>query len=51
VLLAARDARRVVYRSARSLLAPQGAEWLGIVPRVVFPTGLDVPADGILNIY
>jgi predicted GH43/DUF377 family glycosyl hydrolase len=44
-------ARRVVYGSARSIRAPQGAaERLGVVAPVVFPTGLDARADGPLDI-
>lgn len=43
---------RVRYRSERALLAPRAAgERTGIVPRVVFPTGLDLRSDGILDIY
>jgi beta-1,2-mannobiose phosphorylase / 1,2-beta-oligomannan phosphorylase len=52
LLLDGQDPRRILYRSARSILAPQvAAERLGVVPRVVFPTGLDVRADGTLDIY
>ena len=52
LLLDGRDPRRILYRSARSILAPQvAAERLGVVPRVVFPTGLDARADGTLDIY
>jgi predicted GH43/DUF377 family glycosyl hydrolase len=52
LLLDGRDPRRVRYRSARSILSPQvAAERLGVVPRVVFPTGLDARADGTLDIY
>jgi predicted GH43/DUF377 family glycosyl hydrolase len=47
-----RDPRRVLYRSARSILTPRTpAEREGIVPRVVFPTGLDTRPDGALDIY
>src|SRR5437868_2936949 len=47
LLLDGRDPRRVLYRSARSLLVPQvAAEREGVVPRVVFPTGLDARPDG-----
>lgn len=47
-----RDPRRVLYRSAHSILTPRTtAEREGIVPRVVFPTGLDARPDGALDIY
>jgi predicted GH43/DUF377 family glycosyl hydrolase len=46
------DPRRVLYRSARSILQPRTrAERKGIVPRVVFPTGVDVREDGALDVY
>jgi predicted GH43/DUF377 family glycosyl hydrolase len=52
LLLDGRDPRRVLYRSARSLLAPLvAAEREGVVPRVVFPTGLDARPDGQLDVY
>jgi predicted GH43/DUF377 family glycosyl hydrolase len=52
LLLDGRDPRRVLYRSPRSLLSPQvPAECEGVVPRVVFPTGLDVRPDGALDVY
>jgi beta-1,2-mannobiose phosphorylase / 1,2-beta-oligomannan phosphorylase len=52
LLLDGRDPRRVLQRSAHRLLAPElPAERLGIVPQVVFPTGLDVRSDGALDIY
>lgn len=52
MLLDGRDPRRVLYRSAHSVLQPRvAAERVGIVPRVVFPTGLDVRADGALDVY
>src|SRR5207302_1942458 len=42
LLLDGQDPRRILYRSAQSILAPDAAaERLGLVPRVVFPTGLD----------
>jgi predicted GH43/DUF377 family glycosyl hydrolase len=52
LLLDGRDPRCVLYRSARSLLAPRAvAEREGVVPRVVFPTGLDARPDGCLDVY
>ena len=52
MLLDGRDPRQVLYRSAHSILEPQvAAERAGPVPRVVFPTGLDVRADGVLDVY
>jgi beta-1,2-mannobiose phosphorylase / 1,2-beta-oligomannan phosphorylase len=36
----------------RPILTPRSvAECKGVVPRVVFPTGLDVRSDGTLDIY
>jgi predicted GH43/DUF377 family glycosyl hydrolase len=44
--------RRVLYRSAHSVLEPQLAgEREGVVPEVVFPTGVDVRPDGVLDVY
>jgi beta-1,2-mannobiose phosphorylase / 1,2-beta-oligomannan phosphorylase len=52
LVLDGKDPRRVIHRSARSILAPQtAAERMGIVPRVVFPTGLDRRADGTLDVF
>ena len=52
MLLDSRDPRRVVYRTVRSILGPRVAtERVGVVPRVVFPTGLDVREDGTLDVY
>jgi predicted GH43/DUF377 family glycosyl hydrolase len=52
LLLDGQDPRRILYRSAESILAPEAAaERLGVVPRVVFPTGLDARPDGLLDIY
>ena len=43
---------RVLYRSAHSVLEPQlAAECEGVVPRVVFPTGVDARPDGTLDVY
>ena len=52
LLLDADDPRKVVYRSAHSILAPEmPAELAGVVPGVVFPTGVDVRRDGRLDVY
>jgi predicted GH43/DUF377 family glycosyl hydrolase len=52
LLLDGQDPRRVCYRSARSILAPKLVEECeGVVPRVVFPTGVDAWADGTLDVY
>ena len=42
----------MVSRSTQRILEPQGAaERVGAGPRVVFPTGLDGRADGVLDVY
>jgi predicted GH43/DUF377 family glycosyl hydrolase len=42
----------VVYRSPEPLLAPQTPEErIGIVNDVVFPTGIDVRAEGQYDVY
>jgi predicted GH43/DUF377 family glycosyl hydrolase len=52
LLLDRHDPRRVLYRSAHSVLEPRlAAERQGMVPRVVFPTGVDVQPDGALDVY
>jgi predicted GH43/DUF377 family glycosyl hydrolase len=52
LLLDLRDPRRVLYRSPRGILSPQtAAERMGMVPRVVFPEGLDLRPDGTLDVY
>jgi beta-1,2-mannobiose phosphorylase / 1,2-beta-oligomannan phosphorylase len=52
LLLDAQDPRQVCYRSAQSILAPQVEEECeGVVPQVVFPTGVDTWADGTLDVY
>ena len=52
LLLDPQDPRRVLYRGARSILSPlTAAERLGVVPGVVFPEGLDLRADGTLDVY
>jgi predicted GH43/DUF377 family glycosyl hydrolase len=40
------------HDSAHSILQPRvAAERVGIVPRVVSPTGVDAHADGALDVY
>ena len=52
LLLDGRDPRQVLYRSVRSILAPRvAAERTGVVPRVIFPTGVDARPDGTLDVY
>jgi predicted GH43/DUF377 family glycosyl hydrolase len=52
LLLDAADPRQVLYRTSQSILTPDmPAERVGIVPNVVFPTGVDLRPDGILDIY
>jgi predicted GH43/DUF377 family glycosyl hydrolase len=52
LLLDGHDPRRVLYRSAHSVLEPQlAAEREGVVPEVVFPTGVDARPDGALDLY
>src|ERR687884_270044 len=52
LLLDGQDPRQVGYRSAQSILAPRTEEECeGVVPRVVFPTGVDTWADGTLDVY
>lgn len=52
LLLDGRDPRRVLQRSERSILAPRvAAERAGVVPRVVFPTGVDARPDGTVDVY
>jgi predicted GH43/DUF377 family glycosyl hydrolase len=46
------DPRTVVYRSTEPILAPEAdEERTGIVPNVVFPTGIDVREQGRGDIY
>src|SRR6185436_1106136 len=41
------DPRKVVYRSPTPILAPEADDEVqGVVPNVVFPTGIDAHADG-----
>jgi beta-1,4-mannooligosaccharide phosphorylase len=52
LLLDRHEPRRVLYRSAHSVLEPRlAAEREGMVPWVVFPTGVDVQPDGALDVY
>ena len=52
LLLDRHDPRRVLYRSAHSVLEPRLAvECEGVVPQVVFPTGVDARPDGALDVY
>jgi predicted GH43/DUF377 family glycosyl hydrolase len=46
-----RDPRRILHRSAAPILEPMMvAECRGVVPRVIFPTGVDVQ-DDTLDVY
>jgi predicted GH43/DUF377 family glycosyl hydrolase len=52
LLLDRHDPRRVLYRGAHRVLEQRLAvEREGVVPRVVFPTGVDARADGTLDVY
>jgi beta-1,2-mannobiose phosphorylase / 1,2-beta-oligomannan phosphorylase len=52
LLLDAHDPRRVLRNSTRPVLEPRVAEErMGVVPGVVFPTGVDVPGDDALDVY
>ena len=52
LLLDAREPRRILYRSGRSLLAPRvRAEHSGVTPHVVFPTGWDVRSPTTIDLY
>ena len=52
LLLDAREPRRVLYRSGRSILAPRvRAEHSGVTPHVVFPTGWDVRSETTVDLY
>jgi len=52
LVLEAQDPRRVKYRSATPVLRPEtGAETEGVVPHVVFPTGVDDRHDGRIDVY
>ena len=52
MLLGIDDPRTVIYRSPTPVLAPETAdERAGIVPNVVFPTGIDLRENGRVDIY
>jgi predicted GH43/DUF377 family glycosyl hydrolase len=52
MLLAIDDPRTIIYRSPTPILAPEtDDERAGIVPNVVFPTGVDKRAKGRVDIY
>lgn len=52
LLLDAEDPRRVLYRSPDPILEPETAEEReGVVPNVVFPTGIDVRDGGRVDVY
>jgi predicted GH43/DUF377 family glycosyl hydrolase len=52
LLLEAQDPRRILYRSPESVLEPRvAAERVGVVAQVVFPTGVELGADGRLDVY
>jgi predicted GH43/DUF377 family glycosyl hydrolase len=52
LLLDADDPHTVVYRSPTPILEPEtGAETEGVVPNVVFPTGVDERGSGRVDVY
>src|SRR6266545_5629151 len=52
LLLDIDDPRTIVYRSTKPILAPEtDEERAGIVPNVVFPTGIDLRENGRVDIY
>jgi beta-1,2-mannobiose phosphorylase / 1,2-beta-oligomannan phosphorylase len=52
LVLDRRDVRRVLYRSPSPILTPETDEELrGIVPNVVFPTGIDDRGHGRIDVY
>jgi beta-1,2-mannobiose phosphorylase / 1,2-beta-oligomannan phosphorylase len=52
MLLDTDDPRTIVYRSTEPILMPEvDEERAGIVPNVVFPTGIDVRENGRVDIY
>jgi predicted GH43/DUF377 family glycosyl hydrolase len=52
MILDANDPGRVLYRSRDPILSPdRPEETAGIVPGVVFPTGVDVRSDGTIEVY
>ena len=52
LLLDLDDPLTIRYRSSEPILAPETEEErVGIVPNVVFPTGIDLRADGRVDVY
>jgi predicted GH43/DUF377 family glycosyl hydrolase len=52
LLLDMDDPRQVLYRSSEPILTPQAdEERQGVVPNVVFPTGVDVREGGRVDVY
>ena len=52
LLLSGEDPRHVLHRSSESILEPTAATArVGVVPNVVFPTGVDLHANGELDVY
>jgi beta-1,2-mannobiose phosphorylase / 1,2-beta-oligomannan phosphorylase len=52
LVLDRRDPRRILYRSPEPILRPEtSAEVEGLVPNVVFPTGVDPRGDGRVDVY
>ncbi|MEJ7651905.1 MAG: glycosidase [Chloroflexia bacterium] len=52
LLLDERDPRKVLYRPTSPTLAPEtGEEREGVVPNVVFPTGIDDRGGGRMDVY
>jgi beta-1,2-mannobiose phosphorylase / 1,2-beta-oligomannan phosphorylase len=52
IVLDGDNVRTTRYRSPRPILAPeQEGERIGIVPNVVFPTGVDTPSAGMIDVY
>ncbi len=52
LVLDADDPRTIVYRSNEPILQPEAAEERrGVVPNVVFPTGVDVRANKRIDVY
>jgi predicted GH43/DUF377 family glycosyl hydrolase len=52
MLLDGDDVTKVLWRGTRPLLEPEAAEEMrGLVPHVVFPTAVDVRADGTADVY
>ena len=52
ILLSGQDPRHVLYRTSESILEPTAeTARVGIVPNVVFPTGVDLHANGELDVY